>query len=467
MSPTLLLINPAMRAHRSSSEPEARPGLARPGSSVGARLPNAGGMATMEPLALAYVAALTPRHWDVILIDEVMEEIPAGLQPDLVALTSLSTTVPRAYELARTYREMGVPVVLGGVHATLFPEEAARHVDVVYQGEAESGWPALIQDFEARDLKPRYQGGLVSLQGLPRPRRDLYRQDYFLQLISASRGCRHRCEFCSLWKLDGGRYRSRPPEEVWAELHEPGWPPRRRLWKQRPLLFTDENVFVDREWSLALFRGMARLGLNRPHAVQASLDVADDEELLVALRKSGCMTVLIGFESVSEESLRLMRKGVNLKIGVDHYKEKIARLHDHGLMSSGTFMFGNDGDDADIFQRTVDFVLDSGMDVAHFGLLTPTPGTDLFDRLGREGRLLYTDFPADYRRYDLRTAVFRPRNMSPEKLEEGVLWATKAIGGWSVVLRRAWHTWQETQNPLYVAIACGWNRSGLYHRMIP
>lgn len=439
MAPKLLLINPTMTAN-------------------GQRLPNAGGIATMEPLGLAYVAALTPPHWHVRIVDEVLDEIPADYEPDLVGLTSLSITVPRAYEIAQQYREQGVPVVMGGVHATLLPEEAQQYVDVVFQGEAEKSWPSVIRDFETGRLGPRYNGGTVELGGLPWPRRSGYGRRYFLQLISASRGCRYRCEFCTLWKLDGGDYRARPPEEVVEELEATG--------SRRPLFFTDENMFTERRWALALFRQMAERGIRRPFAVQASLNIADDEEMLTALKHSGCMTVLIGFESISEESLRVMRKGVNLKVGVAQYAEKIAKLHDHGLASSGTFMFGNDGDGPDVFERTVELVLEAGIDLAHFGLLTPLPGTDLYDRLAREGRLLYTDFPADYARYDLGTAVFRPRNMTPEQLEEGLVWAAQAVGSWRMVARRAWRTWRATGNAVMTVMAFGWNRSGLYHRVV-
>jgi radical SAM superfamily enzyme YgiQ (UPF0313 family) len=439
--PRLLLINPAMAVN-------------------GLRLPNAGGMATMEPLALGYVAALTPEHWDVRIVDEVFEEIPEDNgwdRPDLVGLTSLSITVPRAYEIARRYRQMGVPVVMGGVHATLLPEEVVRYVDVAFQGEAEGKWPRLIRDFEAGRLQPHYNGGATALRDLPWPRRELYRRRYFMRLVSASRGCRYRCEFCTLWKLEGGRYRARPQSEVIAELEATS--------SRRPILFTDENVFTDRDWALGLFGTMAAMGHNRAYAVQASLNIADDSEMLSALKRSGCMTVLIGFESLNEESLRVMRKGVNLGIGVKQYREKIEKLHDQGLATSGTFMFGNDGDGPDVFERTVDFVLESGLDLAHFGLLTPNPGTDLFDRLAREGRLLYTDFPADYARYDLQTAVFRPEGMTPEQLEQGVVWATEAVSSWSVACRRAWGTLRATGNLLMAAIALGWNRTGLHHRV--
>jgi len=412
----------------------------------------------MEPLALAYVAALTPEHWDVRIVDEVLEDVPLDFEPDLVALTSLSITAPRAYEIAQHYRKRDVPVVLGGVHATLVPDEAARYVDVVFQGEAEGNWPSLIRDFEDGTLKARYNGGATTLQSLPLPRRDIYRHSYFLKLISASRGCRYRCEFCTLWKQEGGRYRARSHEQIFRELEST-----ERKWL---ILFTDENVYTDREWALGLFQGMAERGLRQPFAVQASLDIADDEDMLDALKRSGCVTVLIGFESLSEESLRGMRKGVNLKIGVARYKDKIDRLHDHGLASSGTFIFGNDGDGPDIFERTAEFVLNAGVDVAHFGLLTPHPGTDLYDRLAREDRLLFTDFPADYARYDLRTAVYRPLQMPPERLEEGLLWVTQAVGSRSAVLRRAWHTWCATHNPLMSLVAWRWNRSGFYDRVM-
>ena len=438
MAPKLLLINPAMRVN-------------------GQRLANAGGMATMEPLGLAYVAASTPPHWQVRIVDEVLDEIPADdgwERPDLVGLTSLSITAPRAYELAAHYRAQGVPVVLGGVHATLLPDEAARYVDSVFLGEAEGRWPALIADLEAGALKPRYNGQAGALRDLPLPRRDLYHRRYFLQLVSASRGCRYRCEFCSLWKQEAGRYRARPPAEVWAELE--GLPGR------RPLFFTDENVFTDRDWAVALFQGLAERGFKRPFAIQASLNIAEDADLLTALQRSGCMTVLIGFESVNEDSLRAMRKGVNLKIGVAHYRDQIERLHAQGLAAAGTFIFGYDGDGPDVFERTARFVLDAGLDVAHFSLLTPNPGTDLFDRLAAEGRLLYTNFPADYARYDIRRATFRPRQMTPEQLEAGIVWASKAVGSRAVTARRAWRTWRDTGNLFIAAVAYRWNRSGLY-----
>jgi radical SAM superfamily enzyme YgiQ (UPF0313 family) len=211
---------------------------------------------------------------------------------------------------------------------------------------------------------------------------------------------------------------------------------------------------------------MAERQIRRRHAVQASMDIADDVEMLKALKDSGCMTVLVGFESVNEQSLRMMRKGVNLKVGVAHYREKIAKLHEHGLAASGTFIFGNDGDGPDIFERTVEFVLEAGLDLAHFGLLTPMPGTDLFVRLEKEGRLLYTDFPLDYARYDQRTVVYRPRRMTPEQLEEGLVWATREVGKWSAVTRRSWRTFPMTRSPVVTCITLLWNRSGLYRRVM-
>ncbi len=440
MKRKLLLINPALT------------------SLTGRRSLSVAGLATMEPLGLAYVAALTPADWDIRIADEVVEEIPHDFRPDLVGLTSLTPTVPRAYKVASHFRARGVPVVMGGMHATLCPEEAARYVDSVFCGEAEGAWPQLIADFENGTLRGRYEGGTPEMTNLPLPRRDLYRRRYRVALVSASRGCHYRCEFCALWKFEAGRFRARPVQDVLTELpHVPRTP---------VTLFTDDNVMSDRDVSLALFRAMAEHGLQRRHAVQASLDIADDDEMLSALKASGCFAVLVGLESVNEATLRTMRKGVNLRVGVEHYRDKIARLHAHELMVAATFIFGDDGDGPDIFDRTARFVLDAGIDLAHFGLLIPTPGTDVFDRLAREGRLLLTDLPSDYALLDLNRATFVPYAMSPSQAEAGLVAATQAIARWPVALRRAARTWREASSFTAAAISLLWTRTGLHRRVL-
>jgi radical SAM superfamily enzyme YgiQ (UPF0313 family) len=419
------------------------------------------GLATMEPLGLAYVAALTPPDWEIRIADEVVEQIPAAqdFQPDLVGITSLTPTAPRAYEIAAQFRACGVPVVMGGMHATLCPEEAGRYVDVVACGEAEGVWPQIIADFATRTLKSRYEGSTADLENLPLPRRDLYRHRYRVALVTASRGCRYRCEFCAIWKFEAGRFRARPVEDVLAELP---YVPRAPV-----MLFTDDNVMADRDRSLSLFRAMASRtpSVRRRHAVQASLDIADDDELLSALKASGCFAVLIGLESVSEAALRTMRKGVNLRVGVDHYRDKIARLHSHGLMAAATFIFGSDGDGPDAFERTASFVLEAGVDLAHFGLLIPTPGTDVFDRLARQGRLLLQDLPADYALLDLTRAMFTPEAMSAQQAQAGLTAATQSIARWPVALRRATRTWHDTGDFTAAAISLLWTRTGLHRRV--
>jgi radical SAM superfamily enzyme YgiQ (UPF0313 family) len=235
---------------------------------------------------------------------------------------------------------------------------------------------------------------------------------------------------------------------------------------RRPILFTDENVYGDREWALALFQGMVDRGIRRRYSVQASMDIADDEQVLDAMSRSGCLILSVGFESLSETSLRQMRKGVNLRIGVPHYREKVQRIHAHGMLSAGTFVFGFDGDGPDVFERTADFVLEAGIDLAHFAILTPLPGTDLFDRLAREDRLLYTRFPADYARYDQVTAVFRPHRMTPEQLEEGLRRTAQSLGSLGVAARRAWGTWRTIKDPLVAVLALVWNRTGLFGRIM-
>ena len=438
-APRLLLINPALRPAA-----RGRAGVA--------------GLATMEPLALAYVAGATPGHWDVRVCDELYTPLPQAYTPDLVAMTSLTPTAPRAYEIAAHYRARGTPVVMGGMHATLCPDEAQRYVDTVFRGECERVWPQVIADFEAGRLGQRYEGGAPDLAGLPEPRRDVFGHRYRVSLICASRGCRYRCEFCALWRFEGGRFRTRPVQDVLEELAH--------LPRNLVTLFTDDNIYIDREHSLELARGIASRGLQRRYAVQASLDIADDDELLAALKASGCFTVLVGLESLSEETLRRMRKGVNLAVGVEQYRDKIARLHAHGLMVAATFILGSDGDDAGAFERTADFVLRAGVDLAHFGLLVPTPGTDVFSRLVREGRMLIGNFPADYALLDLNRAVFRPQAMSPAEAEAGLRLATKRVSDWPVALRRAWRTWRDTGQFMAAAVSLTWTRTGLHERVL-
>lgn len=442
----LLLINPAL-------------------IQAGRRRSNVAGLATMEPLGLACVAALTPPDWDVEIIDEVAGDLQAGgsrtwqgRQADLVGITSLTPTAPRAYEIAAGFRARGVPVVMGGMHATLCPDEAARYVDAVFCGEAEGAWPQVIADFERGQLQARYNGGAPELNHLPLPRRDLYRRKYRVALISASRGCRYRCEFCAIWKFEGGRFRTRPVPEILTELQH--------LPRSYITLFTDDNLYADRDWALALFRAIAEHGLKRRYAVQASLDIADDDELLTALHAAGCFAVMVGLESLSQDSLRAMRKGVNLRVGVNGYREKIAQMHRHGLMVAATFILGGDGDPPDIFERTASFVLEAGVDLAHLGLLIPTPGTDVFERLSREGRLLLSDLPADYAQCDLTRAVFAPQMMTPQQAEAGLAMAVQRISAWPVALRRAWRTWRATGSLTAAGIALAWTRSGLHQRIL-
>ncbi len=415
--------------------------------------------ATMEPLALAYVAALTPPDWEVRIVDETVEGMPSywSFEPDLVGLTSQTPAAPRAYDVAAHFRARGVPVAMGGMHATFCADEAARFVDVVCQGEAEGLWPQLIDDFESGRLAERYVGGATDLADLPLPRRDLYRYPYRVALVTSARGCNERCEFCAVWKFESGRFRVRPVEQVLAELP--------RVPSTPFMMFTDDNVMADRDHALEVCRGMQERGLKRRFAVQASLDIADDDELLDALRASGCFLVEVGFESLSEATLKRMRKGVNLRVGVERYGELIGRLHEHGLLVVGTFIFGNDGEGMDVFRRTTDFVLDAGVDLAHFGLLTPTPGTPVFERLARQGRLLWTRFPGDYVLFHTWHSTFVPDAMSPHQAEEGMATVARDLTRWPVALRRAARTGLDTRSLTAAATSLLWTRTGLHRRV--
>ncbi len=411
------------------------------------------GLMNMEPLGLAYVAAFTPKNWKIDIMDEVMGDDWHNYHPDLVAMTSLTQTAPRAYEIAGYWRAKNIPVILGGIHATTCPDEALSYVDSVFMGEAWGGWANVINDFENGQLKQVYQATEHDLKGLPLPRRDLYKHRYRISLVMASRGCRNRCEFCAIWKSLGGTYRQRPVHEIVAELPQ--------VPKGYLTLFTDDNIYTDRNFALTLFKSIKEKGLKQRFAVQSALDITDDDEVLASLKSSGCLAVQVGLESLNEETLRIMRKGVNLRIGIESYRKKIEKLHSYGLMAAGTFIFGSDGDTFSVFEKTANFVIDAGLDIAHFGLLAPTPGTDVFERFHKEGRLLAVNFPKDYVLYDLAHSVFIPKGMNSFEAEKGLVEAVKKISSWKASAYRAWKTYRYTGNIVASMMAFVWNRSGL------
>ncbi len=380
----------------------------------------------MQPLSLAILASLTPADVQLELMDERLEPIPVDAPTDLVAMTVETFTARNAYQIAARFRRRGIPVVMGGYHPTLLPEEALQHADAVVVGDAEGIWPEVVEDARAGKLRRVYQAAETPSLAGPLPRRDIFRGKRYapLNLVQFGRGCRFACDFCSIHAFYGTNLRWRPVEEVIAEIESLG---------RRHLLFVDDNLLADQGRAEALCRALIPLRVR--WSCQASIDVCREPRLLKLMADSGCQAMVIGFESLDPRNLQQMNKGWAVQDG--DYAASLRRIREHGIMVYGTFVFGYDHDTVDAFDACVDFALRSRFFLANFNPLTPTPGTALYRRLAAEGRLLHDRWwLAPGFRYG--QALFRPRGMSPEQLAEGCFRARRAFNTFRSILRRVW-----------------------------
>ncbi len=374
------------------------------------------------PLTLTTLAALIPQELNVelSLYDEGIEEIPDDLQADLIGISAITGTASRSYLLAGQFRERGIPVVLGGVHPTLCPDEAQQNADSIVTGYAEDTWPQLLNDFAKGQMAPRYtQDPNLDLGGRPRPRRDLInlRRYFTPNTVEATRGCVHHCRFCvvpSAW----GRPRQKPIPEVIDDIVS---------MDAKSVIFLDLNLIADEDYAKNLFREMAHLNIT--WAGLATTKIAWDDALLALAAKSGCRGLLIGFETVSLESLAESAKKFNTH---QSYESVIKKLHDAGIAIMGTFVFGFDADTPDIFSRVTEFVVKNKIDLPRYSILTPFPGTPLYRRLHSEGRILTKNWEL----YDGQHVVYQPSKMSPADLLSGVEQAWKNTYSWGNIARR-------------------------------
>jgi radical SAM superfamily enzyme YgiQ (UPF0313 family) len=343
--------------------------------------------------------------------------------------------------------------VIGGVHPSMVPEEAAQYVDAVVVGEAESAWPRLLADWEAGQLKPLYHGEWGGLEGLPWPRRDLFHPRYLLATVQTSRGCPMDCDFCSVTAFNGGRYRRRPTEEVLAELE---------TIPQKLIFIIDDNLVGygkgSREQALALLKGMVERKLGKWWFCQASLNFADDPELLHWAGRAGCRLVLLGVEAEDAEALADVNKRLNLSRGVASYDAAFRRIQRAGIAVMGTFIFGTDSDTPASLHRRADFMIRSRTDIMIAQLLTPLPGTRLFERYRQQGRLRYTDFPEDWQRYDMAEVVHCPRRMPPEVLAREFAAVNEKLYAWHTLAYKALRTLCRTRNVMAPWVAWTANR---------
>ena len=381
-----------------------------------------GGKVLAPPLVLPLLAGLTPTDVDVRLVDENVEPVDVNAAADWVAITCMTASAPRAYAIADAFRQRGIPVVMGGIHPTVLPDEVAVHADAVVIGEAEPVWHEVLADLAADRLKPRYEHAEYSdLVGLPRPRRELLQVERYLttNVVQTARGCPNACAFCTVSTVSGRRYRFRPVAEVIEEVRSllGGW-----------VGFVDDNITGYARRAKELFEALIPLRIR--WIGQADLTMAKDQELLSLAARSGCQAMFVGLESLSEENLRATGKSPNL--GTD-MSAAIRTIHKAGIEIIGSFVLGLDGDDRDVFQKTVEFAERHKLVAAQFAVLTPFPGTAMCQQLEREGRIV----DHDWSHYTMSNVVFRPQHMTGLELRQGQSYAYGRFYSIPSILKRS------------------------------
>jgi radical SAM superfamily enzyme YgiQ (UPF0313 family) len=374
-----------------------------------------------QQVTMPYLAAFVPPHWTVLHVDEAVESVDSNTQADLVAITFHTPSALHAYDLAARFRQRGITVALGGPHVTLLPDEAQAHADVIFIGEAESHWPRFLLEFETGNYDKRYSCLTPpALDQAPASRQDLFhRRDHAAGVLFATRGCAFRCDFCTLAVMYQSQLRKRPVEAVVKECAS---------FHGKVIILWDDNIAGDLEYAKALFRALAPHG--KWWSSQASIHAARDDEFLELAAHSGCKQLFIGFESVSQASVNDVSKAFN---HVDEYARAIGRIHAHGISVQAGIVFGFDHDSEGVFVETLDFLEACGVQNATFNILTPFPGTRLFQRLDAEGRIL----TRDWSKYNGRTeVVFQPRYMSPAALLAGYNYALARFYSWGSIRRR-------------------------------
>jgi radical SAM superfamily enzyme YgiQ (UPF0313 family) len=363
------------------------------------------GKAGFVRLSLPTVAALTPSDWKVTIHDARAHPVDFDRDVGLVGITAFSAETPSAYEIADKFRAKGVPVVMGGVHATAMPDEALEHVDAVVIGEAEEVWETLLRDLEKGELKRKYKADqLCDMRNMKIPRRDLLDRDMYVSAfntIQATRGCPFDCEYCSVTQVFGQEYRMRPVHHVIDEI---------RAFDTRDFMFIDDNICGKPSYAKELFRALTPL--KKVWGAQTSITFARDEELLDLYAKAGGRYAFIGLESISEDNLAQMNKKWNRS---DGFAYAIDRIHAAGINILGSFIVGLDGDDHTVFKRMLEFIDKHKIDAAEFHVLTPLPGTRLAAAMDADGRII----DRDWARYTACETVFQPKQMTPEELDRG------------------------------------------------
>lgn len=393
MKPTVMLILPAAKHLRVESNSKSVPRR---------------NMLRFSVLPLTMVAALTPKEFDVVICDENVEAVDFDTEAAIIGISFMTALAPRAYELAAEFRRRGKTIAAGGYHPTLCPEEAAAHFDAVLIGDAEEIWPEFLADVERGTVKQFYRHAHpCSLEHTPSPRRDLTyrnrRQYVTVNAVQTGRGCAHGCKYCSITAFHQKTYRHRPLDRIIAELRE----------IPRDFIFVDDNIIADRDFAISLFEAM--IPLRKRWVSQCSLKLADDPELLDLARRAGCRGLFIGIETLSTRNLNVMNKEFNHS---ETYLKRISAIRRHGIGVIAGIIVGMDDDNVNTFEDMLNFLDKAQVDAIQVNIMTPLPGTPLFDEFTTSGRIVDTDWS----NYDFRHVVIQPARMSREELQDGADW---------------------------------------------
>ncbi|MFA5102251.1 MAG: radical SAM protein [Candidatus Thermoplasmatota archaeon] len=384
-------------------------------------------------ITLPHLAGITPRQHTVNIVNENYENIDFDEPADLVGITSYTMTAPRVYEIADEFRRRGKKVVLGGYHPTAMPQEAIQHADSVVLGEAELTWPEVLHDAERGRLKQFYGPNPdFDMAAIPPIRRDLIRQNPMIGAVQSTRGCPNQCEFCAIASFCKHAVKQRPVKNVVEEIKQ---------MPNRIFVIHDPSLTVNPAYSRELFKELIRQKVHKGWVSNGNSNVLGkiDDEFLNLAKKSGCVEWFVGFESVSQASLNGIKKTVNK---VEDFKKTIKRLHNHGMAVQGGIIFGFDQDTPDIFDLTLEKMYEWELDVVEINILTPFPGTPLYDRLEKEGRII----SRDWTRYNQVDVVFKPKQMTEKELFEGSRKVAKQYYSVPNVLKRAVRTFSIVRN---------------------
>lgn len=401
----------------------------------------------VPPINLGIIAALTPNHWDVKIFDENFDEFEYE-EADLVGFTALTSQVVRAYEIAAKYREKGIPTVIGGIHASMIPEEANRFVDVVVKGEAESVWADVISDFEKGKLKSLYAGTLLPMVNSPMQRFDLYHDKYALGAIQTTRGCPQKCDFCSVHAINGRNYRQRAVEDVVKEFV---------AVPQAKVYVVDDDFYGYSRSSARrakeICQGIINSGVRKDWYTFTSMHIASDPETLKLMSDSGCKIILLGIESEVTDQLTSSHKNTNLRVGVDNYERVYDAIHKQGIAVLGSFIFGLDTDTPESIINRAEYYVKSGIDCIQAGVLTPLPGTGTYFRMLAENRITHTNYPKDWELYTFFHSVIESRNMTRDELASLMKKVWERVYSVEVMKQKYLMTLRKTRN----AKAANWS----------